>query len=176
MGATAHDLTSVHPFDTPIPAYPFGLGGFYTPAWIIDLAALKASQAWTIDGSSGDYIFIAPIPIGAQIHGVLMNVLTACTDTGTATVSVGDYLVSSGAEVDADGYMAATSIKATGYTGTVIGDAYGAATKAYSAAHYLALTFGGTEADIKTGKFWIAVKMSLMSFPDLTIVAPSTWH
>lgn len=174
--ATSHNLLAVGGFGVPIPQYPLGLGGFYTPGLLFDMAALKTSQAWTIDGTAGDYIFALRLPIGSQVHGVLMNVLTACTDTGTATVSIGDYLASTGGAVTAAGYMAATTIKTVGYTGTVVGDTYGAATKVYSAEHYLGLTFGGTEANIRTGKFWIAVKLSLMTFPDLTVVAPSAWH
>lgn len=167
------DLTTLKGFGSYLPMYRQGVGvGADVQAYLIDMAALKTSQVWTIDGSGGDWFYIMPIPIGCKIDGVLMQVTTACTDTGTATVAVGDYTAADAA-VDADGYMAATSIKATGYTGTVIGDAYGAARKIYSAAHYLGLTFGGTETDINSGVFWMLVWMSSIKIPDLP---PTAWH
>ncbi len=73
MGATSHSLLAVKGFGVPNPIYPFGLGGFYSVPFLVDLAALKTSQAWTIDGSSADYIFLGRLPIGSQVHGVLMN-------------------------------------------------------------------------------------------------------
>lgn len=183
MAAASHDLTAVSPFSVPMPPYPFGAGGFYSVPFFFDFAKLKASQAWTIDPANADILFITTIPIGCQIHGVLMNVFGAATDSGTITVSVGDYSsIANQTAINAAGYMAATSIKATGYTGTIVTDAYGAATKVYGAAEYLALTFGGNATECKTGKIWIVVKASFITFPPVDPVSgeyidsPSAWH
>jgi hypothetical protein len=52
------------------------------------------------------------LPKGARVLGGFMDVLTASTDTGTHTVSVGDDV----GTPDVDKYLAATNIKAAGLT------------------------------------------------------------
>jgi hypothetical protein len=177
MGAVNHDLRAVSPFAVPMPTYPLGFGGFYTVPFLFDWAALKASQAWTLNPNAPDTLVFTTIPIGAQIHGVLFKVVDPITDAGTILMSVGDFS-SASAAIDADGYLGSTplSIKAAGYGGTVLADAYAAATKVYSAAAYLGILFSGSCTEITTGRMWLAVKMSFTIFPDLSVLAPALWH
>jgi hypothetical protein len=165
----------------PVPLYPYGLGqgGSCNVPYLLDFAALTKAGAFatTPNPNNADIIYFGKIPIGAQISGVLMDVLSAATDAGALTVTIGDYSDVTGDAITAAGYMAATSIKSTGYTGTVLTDAYGAATKVYSAVSYLALTLGGGVATtLTTGKLLIVAKMSLLSIPAYSIVSPALWH
>ena len=112
MAAAPHSLLSLPGFTVPMPTYPFGLGGFYTVPFYIDFAKLLAAGSiTTINPSAGDYLVLAKIPIGAQIHGVLMKVATVCADTlgtGTITVTVGDYsavTTGAGTAIAAAGYL-----------------------------------------------------------------------
>lgn len=153
--ATAHDATSLSQFKSQVP--PWSGGSFKVVKLHVDLPAIVADLGITIDGSAGDTLKIWKAPIGCQIHGALLDVKTACTDTGTATISLGD----GGA---AAGYLAATSIKTVAKTGMVVGDAYGAASKVYAALSDINLTFGGTEADIDSGVFDIYLICSFINF------------
>ncbi len=150
--ATAHDATSLSQFKNNVP--PWGGGNFEVVKLHVDLPAITAALGITIDGSAADTLKIWKAPIGCQIHGALLDVKTACTDAGTATISLGDS--------SAAGFLAATTIKAVAKTGTIVGDAYGAATKVYAAETDIKLTFGGTEVDIDSGVFDIYLVCSFI--------------
>lgn len=61
-----------------------------------------------IGATAADQV-VATIPAGSQIVDVILNVVVANTDTGTATVSVGTSSA-------ATAFLPATSVKATGTT------------------------------------------------------------
>ena len=184
MAVSPHSLLSVDGFNPPTPTYPEGLGGFATVGFLLDFESLLASQAWTVNPANGDFIALCQIPVGAQIHGVVVKVITALADTlGTGTIlgQVGDYsaITGTGTAIDLDGYTAVTTgsdLTTVATYASSTSEAYMQASKVYASAAYLCLTFSGTAVDIISGKLWIAAKMSQMVFPDLTTLAPSTWH
>jgi len=167
--------------------YPFGQGqgGLVTLGFFLDFAAMIAAGdlAADVDPSSGDFIALATMPEGSQIHGTFVHVDTALADTlgtGTILATIGDYssLAGAGTAIDIDGYYGSTPIswKSTGASGTILADAYAAATKVYSTASYLAVSFSGTAVDIISGKVWIMCKATFLTVPDMTIRRPSAWH
>ena len=145
--ATTHDATSLAQFVGSQPAWGTsgeGYGRFYVAKFHVDMAAVAASLAATIDGSASDVIQLWDIPAGTHILSVLLDVTTA--EGATATVAIGDA-------TSAAGFLAATSINATGQTGTIITDAFGAVGgKMYAATDTLDLTFA-TLADIDAAVF-----------------------
>jgi len=139
--ATTHDATSLGAYVGQ--GAPYGTGVFTILKFHVDMSSLASDLAATIDGSSSDVVQLWDIPVGTQILGVLLNVTTK--EGATATMAVGDGDSTAG-------YLAATSINSTGYTGTITTDAYGAATKVYAATDTLDLLFA-TDSDIDTAVF-----------------------
>jgi hypothetical protein len=149
--------------------YPEGQGRFGVVHFHINVETVLASLGAAINPSTPDKLDIWNIPIGCQITGALLRVVTAATTTaagGSATMGVGD-------EDNESGYIAAaTDLKTAGYTGTVVGDTFGAATKVYSAVKKLRLTFGGTATALLTGIFDLFL---FCHFADVPQAEPTAW-
>ena len=143
--ATTHDATEFSQFECN--GAPYGSGVFGIVKLHCDMAAIAAELAATVDGSASDVIQLWDIPIGTMILGVLLDVTTP--EGAAATVAVGDGDSTAG-------YLAATSINSVAKAGTIITDAYGAASKVYAAADTLDLLFA-TDADIDTAVFDVYV-------------------
>lgn len=145
--ATTHDCTSFAQFKgtaAPWGTTGNGWGQFYVQKFHVDMAAIAAELAATIDGSAADVLQIWDIPAGTVIFQVLLDVTTA--EGSAATVTIGDATA-------AAGFLAATSINAVAQTGTIITDAFGATGgKMYAATDTLDLVFA-TLADIDGAVF-----------------------
>lgn len=156
--ATTHNATGFSQFDSSIPAFP-GFGHFAIVKLHVDMAAISAELAATVDGSASDVVQIWDIPQGTFIHAVIVDVTTA--EGATATVAIGDG-------TSAAGYMAAGSINALTTTtrlGTIITDAFGATGgKLYLATDTLDLTFA-TAADIDLAVFDVYVYCMFADLP-----------
>jgi hypothetical protein len=72
-------------------------------------AVMAQSRVIDIIGASEANQVVATLPAGSQIVDVILNVTTANTDTGTATVSVGTTAAGTA-------FMPATNVKAAGTT------------------------------------------------------------
>lgn len=145
MGATTRDASGLAQFVGAV--CPWGKGKAVVVKLHVDMEDVcDGLSVAGIDGSSADVIQLWDIPAGTMILGAMIDVTTACTDTGSATVAIGDGDSTAG-------YLAATSIKTAAKTGTILTDAYGAASKVYAATDTLDLLFGGTEASINSGVF-----------------------
>lgn len=143
-----HDATSLNQFVRQVPMAMGGFGHFTVMKFHVDMAAIAAALAATINGSAGDIVQLWDIPAGTYIQSVLLDVTTL--EGAAATVAIGDGTA-------AAGFLAATSINAIGKTGTVITDAFGATGgKMYATTDTLDLTFG-TDADIDTAIFDVYV-------------------
>lgn len=149
--ATTHDATSLAYFvgsEAPWGQSGEGWGRFAVLKFHVDMATVASDLAATIDGSSSDVIQMWDIPAGTHLLSVLLDVTTA--EGATATVAIGDG-------DNTAGWLAATSINATGQTGTIITDAYGAVGgKMYAATDTLDLLFA-TAADIDAAVFDVYV-------------------
>lgn len=158
--ATAHNASEFAQFVSTAPAWGGSGDGFGTQSVLkfhVDMAAIAAELAATVDGSASDTLAIWDIPAGTFISAVFMNVTTA--EGAAATVAIGDT-------DNAAGWMAATDINAlsipvaTGVAAfgkTISTDTYGALHgKAYGAVNSLKLTFA-TAADIDVAVFDIYV-------------------
>lgn len=75
----------------------------------VGFVMMAQSASLDIIGASANDQVVATLPAGSQIVDVILNVVTANTDTGTATVSVGTSAA-------ATAFLPATSVKATGTT------------------------------------------------------------
>ncbi len=148
--------------------YPQGQGRHGVLHFRLNWADIVVELAAAINPATPDKLDIWTIPVGTQIHGVLLHVVTAATVTATAasaTVAVGDATTESA-------YLAATDLKTVGYTGTIITDAFAAATKVYAAALALRLTFAGTATVLLTGLADLYVNCT---FFDIGTAEPSDW-
>lgn len=67
----------------------------------------------TTNLANGDIAKVFDIPAGTLVLSVCVDVTTAET---TGTIDVGDYTISTGAAVDADGYLDDLDISSTGET------------------------------------------------------------
>ena len=146
--ATTHDATEFAEFTSSVAPWGGGYGQDAVLKFHVDMAAIAAELAATVDGSAADIVQIWDIPQGCIIEKVLMNVTTA--EGAAATVAVGDG-------DSAACYMAATSINALTTTtkggSAVTTDAYAIiGGKLYKTADTLDLTFA-TAADIDLAVF-----------------------
>lgn len=146
--------------------YPQGRAVYGCPRLRVDFSDADVIAAGAINPSNADILQIWNIPIGSCLFGALLDVVEAATDTGTATVAIGDA-------TQAAGYLAATTVKTVARTGTIVTDAYGAARLVYAAAGILGLTFAGTATTLVTGIIDIYLP-GLFIHP--TGLVDITWH
>jgi len=142
--ATTTDCTSLAQFAGT--NAPYGRGSFGVVKLHVDMSSITAEKGVTVSGADADVLQVWDIPVGCMILGALLDVTTACTDSGTATVAVGT-------NAGVNTFVAATSIKTVAKTGMTTSATYGAAQMVYAATDTLDLLFGGTEADIDSGVF-----------------------
>lgn len=104
----------------------------------------------TANGANADVRHLLIIPANTFVKRVWLYVTTV--EGATAIADVGDYLVSDGTVVDADGWINDASLNAVAVVGGTT-EAYAAANgKFYSAASYLSLTLGtATTYDVAKG-------------------------
>lgn len=146
--ATTHDATELVQFTNQVPKWGGGYGHFTVMKFHVDMAAIAADLAATIDGSASDVLQLWDIPAGCHILSVLVNVTTA--EGVAATITIGDGS-------SAAGFLASTSINAVAKAGTIITDAYGAVGgKLYVATDTLDIVFG-TAADVDAAVFDVYV-------------------
>jgi hypothetical protein len=150
--ATAHDASAFAQFSV-VPGWGTsgdGFGRFSVVKLHLDWAEIKAGLGVAIDCNADDTIKVWDIPANVHVLSVLLKVTTASTNSGTATVEVGDTTTPAG-------WLAETSIKTATDTGTLISDAYGVVGgKMYSTARIatdatIILTMDGTETDLDLG-------------------------
>lgn len=149
--ATTHDATALTQFVGSQPAWGNsgdGFGRFSVMKFHVDMSAVTASLAATVDGSASDVIQLWDIPAGTHILGVRVNVTTA--EGATATVAVGDGDSTAG-------FLAAFSINAVADKMTLTSDAYGSTCgRTYTDTDTLDLLFA-TDSDIDTAVFDVYV-------------------
>jgi len=150
--ATTHNATGFAEFVSQVAPWGGGAGQFSVLKFHVDMAAIAAELAATVDGSAADIVQLWDIPVGCKILGVLVNVTTV--EGAAATVAIGDG-------TQPAGFMAAGSINALTTT-TMLGsstatDAYAIiGGKLYLTTDTLDLTFA-TAADIDLAVFDVYV-------------------
>jgi hypothetical protein len=150
--ATAHDATALAQFSAEPPwgTSGDGFGLFSVVKLHCDWAEIKAGLGAAISCNADDTIKIWDIPANVHVLSCLMKVVEASTNSGTATVEVGDTS-------NTAGWLAETSVKTETDVGTIITDAYGAVGgKMYSTTQIatdaaIILTMDGTETDLDLG-------------------------
>ena len=110
----------------------------------------------TANGANGDIRHLILIPAGTLVKKVWLRVMTA--EGATAIADVGDYLVSDGSVVDADGWLNDASLNAVALVSGST-EAYAAAGgKLYTADSYLSLTLGtATTYNVAKGTLYAEV-------------------
>ena len=97
-----------------------GVAGEYVTTGPLRMVEFTLGDATSLTSSYVVQDTAAVVPKGARIEKVEVEVLTACTSGGSATLDVGLYLVDQTTELDGNGFVAAAAVATLNTAGKLL--------------------------------------------------------